>query len=42
MIPMPDLNSRPGGPHLIVTAKTANKVQLFDAATLAELIIVYH
>jgi DNA-binding beta-propeller fold protein YncE len=33
---MPDLNNRPGGPHLIVTAKTANKVRFFDAATLAK------
>jgi DNA-binding beta-propeller fold protein YncE len=32
---MSDPNNRPGGPHLIVTAKTANKVQFFDAATLA-------
>lgn len=29
-----DINNRPGGPRLIVTAKTANKVQFFDAATL--------
>ncbi len=29
-----DGNNRPGGPRLIVTAKTANKVQFFDAATL--------
>src|SRR5262245_19251237 len=36
MIAMPDLNNRPGGPHLIVTAKTAHKVQFFDAATLAK------
>ena len=36
MIAMPDLNNPPGGPHLIVTAKTANKVQFFDAATLAK------
>lgn len=32
---MLDPNNRPGGPYLIVTAKTANKVQFFDAATLA-------
>ena len=32
---MSDPNNRPGGPHLIVTAKTANKVQFFDAATFA-------
>ena len=32
---MIDRNNRPGGPHLVVTAKTANKVQFFDAATLA-------
>ena len=31
-----DPNNRPGGPNLIVTAKTANKVQFFDAATLAQ------
>jgi DNA-binding beta-propeller fold protein YncE len=30
-----DPNNRPGGPHLIVTAKTAHKVHFFDAATLA-------
>jgi len=36
MIAMPDLNNPLGGPHLIVTAKTANKVQFFDAATLAK------
>lgn len=29
-----DLNNRKGGPHLIVTAKTAHKVHFFDAATL--------
>lgn len=29
-----DGNNRPGGPRLIVTAKTASKVQFFDAATL--------
>jgi DNA-binding beta-propeller fold protein YncE len=32
---MIDPNNRPGGPHLIVTAKNANKIQFFDAATLA-------
>jgi DNA-binding beta-propeller fold protein YncE len=32
---MPDPNNRPGGPNLILTAKTANKIQFFDAATLA-------
>ena len=32
---MTDPNNRPGGSHLIVTAKTANKVQFFDAATFA-------
>jgi DNA-binding beta-propeller fold protein YncE len=32
---MIDPNNRPGGPRLVVTAKTANKVQFFDAATLA-------
>jgi DNA-binding beta-propeller fold protein YncE len=31
---MTDLNNRPGGPHLIVTAKTAHKVHFLDAATL--------
>ena len=31
---MLDLNNRPGGPHLIVTAKTAHKVHFLDAATL--------
>ena len=30
-----DPNNRPGGPRLVVTCKTANKVQFFDAATLA-------
>jgi YVTN family beta-propeller protein len=29
-----DLNNRHGGPHLIVTAKTAHKVHFFDAETL--------
>jgi DNA-binding beta-propeller fold protein YncE len=28
-----DINNPPGGPHLVVTAKTANKVQLFDVAS---------
>ena len=32
---MSEPNNRPGGPHLVVTAKTANKVQFFDAATFA-------
>jgi DNA-binding beta-propeller fold protein YncE len=32
---MLDPNNRPGGPNLIVTAKTAHKVHFFDAATLA-------
>jgi DNA-binding beta-propeller fold protein YncE len=32
---MHDLNNRPGGPNLIVTAKTAHKVHFVDAATLA-------
>jgi DNA-binding beta-propeller fold protein YncE len=32
---MIDPNNRPGGPNLILTAKSANKVQFFDAATLA-------
>ncbi len=30
-----DPNNRPGGPRLVVTCKTANKVQFFDAETLA-------
>jgi DNA-binding beta-propeller fold protein YncE len=29
-----DLNNRPGGPNLIVTAKTAHEVHFLDAATL--------
>jgi len=32
---MLDINNRPGGPNLIVTAKTAHKVHFLDAATLA-------
>ena len=31
---MNDLNNRPGGPNLIVTAKTAHKVHFVDAASL--------
>jgi DNA-binding beta-propeller fold protein YncE len=31
---MPDVNNRPGGPNLIVTAKTAHKVHFLDAETL--------
>jgi DNA-binding beta-propeller fold protein YncE len=31
---MYDLNNRPGGPNLIVTAKTAHKVHFLDAETL--------
>jgi DNA-binding beta-propeller fold protein YncE len=31
---MLDLNNRPGGPNLIVTAKTAHKIHFLDAATL--------
>lgn len=31
-----DPNNRPGGPRLVVTCKTANKVQFFDSATLAK------
>lgn len=31
-----DPNNRSGGPNLIVTAKSANKIQFFDAATLAK------
>ena len=34
---MIDPNNRPGGPKLILTAKSANKVQFFDAGTLAHL-----
>jgi DNA-binding beta-propeller fold protein YncE len=30
-----DPNNRPGGPRLVVTCKTANKVQFFDAASMA-------
>jgi len=33
---MTDPNNRPGGPALILTAKSANKVQFFDAGTLAQ------
>jgi DNA-binding beta-propeller fold protein YncE len=33
---MTDPNNRPGGPNLILTAKSANKIQFFDAATLAK------
>jgi DNA-binding beta-propeller fold protein YncE len=32
---MLDLNNRPGGPNLIVTAKTAHKVHFLDAETLS-------
>jgi hypothetical protein len=31
---MLDLNNRPAGPNLIVTAKTAHKVHFLDAETL--------
>jgi DNA-binding beta-propeller fold protein YncE len=31
-----DPNNRPGGSRLVVTAKTANKVQFFDAVTLTK------
>ena len=31
-----DPNNRPGGPQLILTAKSANKIQFFDAATLTK------
>src|SRR6202167_2175558 len=31
---MLDLNNRPGGPNLLVTATTAHKVHFLDAATL--------
>jgi DNA-binding beta-propeller fold protein YncE len=34
-MPMLDPNNRPGGPNLIVTAKTAHKVHFLNAATLA-------
>jgi hypothetical protein len=30
-----DPNNRPGGPNLILTAKSADKIQFFDAGTLA-------
>ena len=33
---MLDPNNRPGGPNLILTAKSANTIQFFDAATLAQ------
>jgi len=33
---MIDPNNRPGGPILILTAKSANKIQFFDAMTLAK------
>ncbi len=32
---MTDPNNRPGGPNLVLTAKSADKVQFFDAATLS-------
>jgi DNA-binding beta-propeller fold protein YncE len=32
-----DPNNRPGGPNLIVTAKSADKVQFFDAGTLTKI-----
>ena len=34
---MIDANNRPGGATLILTAKSANKIQWFDAGTLAHL-----
>jgi len=33
---MIDPNNRPGGPNLVLTAKSADKVQFFDAGTLAK------
>jgi DNA-binding beta-propeller fold protein YncE len=30
-----DINNRPGGPNLVVTCKSANTIQFFDAATLS-------
>jgi DNA-binding beta-propeller fold protein YncE len=33
---MIDPNNRPGGPNLVLTAKSANKIQFFDAMTLAK------
>ncbi len=33
---MIDPNNRPGGPNLILTAKSANKIQFFDAGTLVK------
>jgi hypothetical protein len=32
---MQDINNRPGGPNLIVTAKTAHKVHFLDVDSLA-------
>ncbi len=32
-----DPNNRPGGARLVVTCKTANKIQFFDAATLVKI-----
>ena len=37
-----DLNDRARGPPLIITTKTASKVQFFGAATLTKFIIAYH
>ena len=37
-----DLNDRASGPPLIVTTKTANKVQFIGPATLTKFIIAYH
>src|ERR1700688_2266206 len=34
---MIDPNNRPGGPNLVLTAKSANKIQFFDAATLTKI-----
>lgn len=31
-----DPNNRPGEPNLILTAKSANTIQFFDAATLVQ------
>jgi hypothetical protein len=37
-----DLNDRASDPPLIVTTKTANKVQFIGAATLTKFIIAYY
>jgi hypothetical protein len=37
-----DLNDRASGPPLIVTTKTASKVQFVVSATLSTVYIAYH